>query len=82
MEPKVIRKQIMRRGVAWNHHFCNFCGRELTKINLEKGFITQECHRLLTYDDGVQLRRCWNTKKCDERRKINEWEKLSDSHQF
>lgn len=65
---RVIATQVMRKGVCYKHHFCGVCGKELTKINFKKGFLTQERHLLITLSSGLQFRRCWNSTACERRR--------------
>lgn len=64
-----INRKVMRKGVCFKHHFCAICGKELTKLNLKKGFMTQERHFLITLANGIQFRRCWNSTLCEKRRK-------------
>lgn len=68
---KIKKRVIMRRGICWNHHFCAYCGKELTKLNLKKGYMLQTTHYLITLENGIQVRKCWNEKYCTRRREKN-----------
>jgi hypothetical protein len=67
----IKHRKVMRRGVCWNHHFCAYCGHELTKLNLKKGYMLQSQHFLVTLKSGIQVRKCWNDYFCGKRREKN-----------
>lgn len=68
----VVGKQVMHKGKCHKHHFCGICGKELTRINYERGFLTQERHLLITLANGVQFRKCWNSTICEQRRGLKQ----------
>jgi hypothetical protein len=64
----IVRSQKVRKRVTDCHQFCHNCGSEVTKLDLKKGTLSYKQHRLITFNNGVQVRKCWNGAYCEERK--------------
>lgn len=65
-ELDIVAEKIVYRGIVYHHYLCNLCGKELSTLNLKRGFLLQKRHRIVTLSNGIQMRICYNGKKCKE----------------
>lgn len=65
----VVSYKLAKRHRSADHHFCAYCGKELTWLNYKTGSLFQQQHFLCETESGIQVRLCWRRDKCEERRK-------------
>lgn len=66
------RMDIVRTGKAkkhkvYDHYFCAYCGKELTKLDYKTGYLKQQQHIIGYTAEGLQIRLCWQGNTCEKR---------------
>lgn len=68
LPPYVKSHRLARKGFSYDHHFCSYCGKELTKLNLKNGKLQQSQHFICETENGLKIRLCWRRAYCEKRR--------------